>query len=138
MAVSENLVAQRIMLFNMLLLFALTVSGWLFYNWFFARSILFGGLLTTASFWLLKTDIQSLMRRLSNMEQGQQVRTGMEKARFFLKFYARLSVFALVLLVLIAKIPINMIGLLLGLSTTMVSVVIIGLSMGKNWTPNKA
>jgi hypothetical protein len=39
--------------------------------------------------------------------------------------------------VVASKVPINVIGLTLGFTTVMVSVVIIGLSAGKCWLPSK-
>jgi hypothetical protein len=54
----------------------------------------------------------------------------LEKVKFFLKFYGRLAVLALVLYVLITRVSIDVIGLVIGLSTIMLSVIIVVLSKG--------
>ena len=131
----EVAVVRYVMIFSGLLLGVLVAGGWYIHSWPFARSILIGGLLVNASFWLLKNDIKGLMQRVA--DGGGEATTGMERTRFLLKFYVRLVVLGLLLFVMASQVTINPIGLTLGLTTVMFSVVIIGLSTGKCWTPSK-
>jgi hypothetical protein len=128
---------RRVMIFSGLLTVVLAVGGWYISGWCFARSVLIGGMLVNGSFWLLKTDIQHLMQRVGSDEGPRGTAFTLEKTRFFLKFYARLVVLGLLLVVLASQAAIDVIGLTLGLTTVMFSVVIIGLSTGKCWTPSK-
>lgn len=128
-------VVRYVMMFSGLLLIVLVAGGWYIYSWPFARSILIGGVLVNASFWLLKNDIHGLMQRVG--DGHREATTGMERTRFLLKFYARLVVLGLLLFVMASKVTIDVIGLTLGLTTVMFSVVIIGLSTGKCWMPSK-
>lgn len=128
---------RQVMIFSGLLTVLLAGGGWYISGWCFARSVLIGGMLVNGSFWLLKFDIQRLMQRVGNEEGSQGTAFTLERTRFFLKFYARLVVLGLLLVVLASQAAINMIGLTLGLTTVMFSVVIIGLSRGKCWTPSK-
>ncbi len=130
-------VVRNVMICSGLLLIVLAVCGWCIYGWPFARSVLIGGVLVNVSFWLLKQDIQRLMRRVGDIEGNREAATGVEKTRFLLKFYARLVVLGLLLFVVAAQVAIDVIGLTLGLTTVMFSVVIIGLSTGKCWMPSK-
>ena len=134
---SEGYLVRRVILFSGLLLIVLAAGGWYLSSWFFARSVLIGGLLVNVSFWLLKTDIQQLMQRVGNVEARQESEFTFEKTRFFLKFYARLVVLGLLLFVTASQMTIDVIGLTLGLATVMFSVVIIGLSTGNCWMPSK-
>jgi hypothetical protein len=135
--ISETRLVQRVMIFSGMLSVVFAAGGWYLTNWLFAQSVLIGCMLVNGSFWLLKTDIQRLMQRLGGAEGHQDAALAFEKPRFFLRFYARLIVLGLLLFVLASKATVNMIGLTLGLSTVMFSVVIIGLSTGKCWTPSK-
>jgi hypothetical protein len=54
----------------------------------------------------------------------------LEKIKFFLKFYGRLAVLAVVMYLLITRVSIDIVGLVIGLSTIMLSVVIVVLSKG--------
>ena len=128
---------RRVMIFSGLLTAVSAVGGWYISGWCFAQSVLIGGTLVNGSFWLLKTDIQQLMLRVGNEDGPQGTAFTMERTRFFLKFYARLVVLGLLLVVLASQAAIDVIGLTLGLTTVMFSVVIIGLSTGKCWTPSK-
>jgi hypothetical protein len=136
-AVEAQLV-WRVMIFSGLLLVVLTTGSWYISGWFFARSVLIGGLLVNGSFWLLKTDVQRLMQRVGGVDGNPGSAFTFEKTRFFLKFYARLVVLGLLLFVVASQVAINVIGLTLGLTTVVFSVVIIGLSTGRGSTPSKA
>jgi hypothetical protein len=113
----------------------MAAGSWLLVDWNFAQSLLCGGVLVNGSFWLMKKDAQRLMQRVSAADAGLAINT--EKTRFFLRSVARLVVLGLLLFVVAARYPINVVGLTLGCTTIMVSVVIIGLSAGKCWLPNK-
>ena len=133
----EARLIRRVLIASGLLLVVLAAGGWYFSGWIFARSVLLGGLLVNGSFWLLKTDIQRLMKRIGNVDGRQNTAFTFEKTRFFLRFYARLVVLGLLLFVTASQVTINVIGLTLGLATIMFSVVIIGLSTGKWCLPRK-
>lgn len=128
-------VVRNVMVFSGLLLVVLAAGGWYISSWPFARSVLIGGVLVNASFWLLKNDIRGLMQRVGDGHHDANI--GMERTRFLFKFYARLIVLGLSLFVLASQVTIDVIGLTLGLTTVMFSVVIIGLSTGKCWMPSK-
>ena len=128
---------RSVMIFSWVLTVILTVVGWYAEGWIFARSVLLGGCLVNGSFLLLRYDAQRLTRRISGAGDQQDAVSRAEMVRFFLHFFARLVVLGLVLLVLAAKMTIHVIGLTLGLTTVMGSVVIIGLIRKANWLPSK-
>ncbi len=122
---------RMIQQFNLLMVAVFTAGSWYIIDWTLAQSVLIGGLLASGSFYLLKRDIEQLIDRVASAgDQAKGVKK-MEKVRFFLKFYARLTVLGLLLFVLTTKISINMIGLVIGLSTVMLSVVIVVLARGR-------
>lgn len=130
-------VLRRVIVCSAVLMGILVVGGWLVVDWPFARSLLIGAVLVNGSFLLLKRDAQRLMQRVSLAETTETVVINAEKTRFFLRTCARLIVLGLLLFSLASQVPIDVIGLTLGCATIVVSIVIIGLSANKCWTPSK-
>lgn len=128
---------RSVFLFSLVLLAILALVGLVFFGWPFARSVLVGGILANASFWLLQSDIRRLMDRVGSAGVRHEAVTRVEKTRFLFKFYARLAVVGLLLFSLASRMPINPIGLIVGIATVMCSVVIVGLSKGKGSLPSK-
>ena len=117
--------------FNLLMVVVFTLGSWYIIDWTLARSVLIGGVLASGSFFLLKRDIEQLIDRVASAGSQTKGVKKMEKIRFFLKFYARLLVLGLLLYALTTKVSINMIGLVIGLSTVMLSVIIVVLARGR-------
>lgn len=133
---NDTMLLRRVMLCGWLLLLVLAGGGWWLVDSDFAHSVVVGGVLVNASFWLMAKDAKRLLLRVSQSEAGMAVQT--EKTRFVLRTLARLVVLGLLVFVAATKVPVNVIGLTLGFATVMVSVVIIGLGAGKCWVPSKA
>ncbi len=128
---SNVLLIRYILLYNLLMVVIISAAGWYFYDWNIARSVLAGGLMASGSFFLLSKDIGQMINRISNAGDRYRAVKNTEKVRFILKFYARLTVLGLLLFVLATKVNINMIALTVGLSTIMLSVIIVFLSKGR-------
>jgi len=133
-AESDVVMLRMVQQFNLLLVVMFTLGSGYIIDWTLAQSVLIGGVMSSGSFFLLKRDIEQLIDRVALAGTQSKGVKKMEKMRFFLKFYARLCVLGLLLYVLTTKISINMIGLVIGLSTVMLSVVIIVLARGR-WCP---
>ena len=116
--------------FNWLLMAILTAGAWYFFSLKIAQSILIGGLLANVSFFLLRQDIAKFMANFSQAGMNWKAVKQLEKVKFFLKFYGRLIVLAVILFFLITRVSIDVIGLVVGLSTIMLSVIIVVLSKG--------
>ncbi len=126
---SEGSPVRAVLAYSLVLAAAMTAIGWGVYGGVFARSVLLGSMLVNTSFLLLKTDIQRLTRRIGDAgddRQGTVIRA--ETLRFFVNFFARLCVLALVLFVLATRVEVDVIGLTLGLATVMGGVVLVGLA----------
>jgi hypothetical protein len=97
---------------NWLLLLGMTAAGWLFISPYFAKGLFIGGLLANISFILLKKDITRVLTGPLNAAKG----------RFLIKYYIRLTVLALILFFLVRYKSIHLVGLLVGLSTVVISI----------------
>jgi hypothetical protein len=69
------------------------------------------------SFWLLKRDLTGLLR-------GELAAV---KPRFFIKYYARLAVITVMLFLVIKYNAVQVIGLLVGLSTVFISIALVAI-----------
>jgi hypothetical protein len=97
---------------NWLLLLVMSAAGWLFFTPHFAKGLFVGGIIANISFSLLRKDLTKALSGPLNSA----------KARFLLKYYIRLTVLALVLFFLIRYRSIHIIGLMVGLSTVVISI----------------
>jgi len=103
---------DRMVRLNWLLLFGLAAAGGLVVSPYFAKGVFIGGLIANISFILLKKDITWVLAGPLNAAKG----------RFLLKYYIRLTVLALVLFFLVRYRSIHLVGLLVGLSTVVLSI----------------
>ena len=97
---------------NWLLLLVMTAAGGLIISPYFAKGLLIGGLIANISFILLKKDITRVLTGPLNAAKG----------RFLIKYYIRLAVLALILFILVRSKSIHLVGLLVGLSTVVISI----------------
>jgi len=97
---------------NWLLLLVMTVAGGLIISPYFAKGLFIGGLIANISFILLKKDITRVLSGPLNAAKG----------RFLIKYYIRLTVLAVILFILVKYKSIHLVGLLVGLSTVVISI----------------
>ncbi|MCF6290831.1 MAG: ATP synthase subunit I [Desulfobacterales bacterium] len=97
---------------NWLLLVGMTMVALLCFTRFFAQGVVVGGLIANLSFIILKRDLFGIMAGPLKIA----------KLRFFIKYYARLTVLALILFFLVRYELVGVLGLLVGLSTVVLSI----------------
>ena len=110
---AHNFPLERVQTFNWLILLILTLAAGVLSSVHIAFSLMIGGIIANLSFIFLKKDLARLL-------------TGplyAAKARFFIKYYARLSLVVLVLFLLVYYRQVNVIALLIGLSTVLLSII---------------
>ena len=111
-ALSDSML-QKVQFHNWLLLAIMSGAGLLFFSGQIAKSIFIGGLIVTVSFRFLKRDLTGLL-------QGPLTAV---KGRFFIKYYARFALLALILFFLIRYRMVDPAAMLVGLSTVLVSII---------------
>jgi len=127
---SGAVLLKNVQQFNWFLLAVLIGASWYLFSWPLAQSVLIGGILANASFFMLRRDINQFLTTFSQAGMNWQAVKKLEKIKFFLKFYGRLGVLAVILYLLITRISIDVLGLVIGLSTIMFSVIVVVLSKG--------
>jgi hypothetical protein len=114
---SEQKPLKTVQLNSWILLAIMVVVGWFCFGPLFGGSLLIGGLLANVSFWMLKRDLTRLLR-------GELTAV---KAGFFIKYYVRLSIVAALLFLIIRYGSVEIVGLLIGLSTVFVSITVVAI-----------
>jgi hypothetical protein len=123
---------QTVERFNLILLILLTAGSWYLIDWPFAQSVLIGSVLSSSSFfWLKRTGTKFAQHVARTSEAGGQLNVKSLSTSFIVRFYTRLAILASVLLFISIQFSMNMIGLATGLSTVMVSVIIVVLMRGQ-------
>lgn len=111
---------HRVEIANWIIAVLLTFIAALIYSQIIAKSVLIGGILANVSFLFMKKD-------LKNFLQGKLLRSGKEKLaklQFYIKYYGRLAALAAILYLLIKSEIVHPIGLIVGLSTVTLSILI--------------
>jgi hypothetical protein len=128
----EQKILRAIQYVSLVLTIVFAAGGYFLRSESFALSVLFGSVLVNGSFWLLKRDAEQILNRVaaSQAEASQAVQR-MERIRFIVKFYAKLIVLGLLLYAASTRMQLDMIGVALGLSTVMLSVIGIVLGGGR-------
>lgn len=121
MAEAMDFSLTKVQVVNWLLMVAVPLAGGLAFSWSMAESILIGTLIANLSFMLMKNDLTRVM-------QGPLAAV---KIRFFIKYYLRLSALAVVLFFLVRYGRVQVLGLLVGLSTVVVGIVVAAAGQAK-------
>jgi hypothetical protein len=103
---------QRMGRLNWLLLVGMTAASGLFISPYFAKGLFIGGLIANISFILLKKDITRVLSGPLDSAKG----------RFLIKYYVRLTVLAVILFFLVRYRSVHLVGLVVGLSTVVISI----------------
>jgi len=103
----------------------LALGAWIFHSAFFAWSVLVGGIISILSFWVSHNDVARFFGSLTatapipEKEKVKKSRVG-----YIVKFWVRIVIIGIVLLVLIKYKKVNIFGLILGLSTVVFTVTV--------------
>ena len=111
---------HRVEIANWIVAIFLTLIAALTYPQLIAKSVLIGGILANVSFLFMKKDLIHFL-------QGKLLHSGREKLaklQFYLKYYGRLAALAAILYLLVRSETVHPLGLLAGLSTVTLSILI--------------
>jgi len=123
--VSDELVSLRKMqVLSWACLLLLCGGAWVFFSWEIAWAVAIGGVISIVSFMAIHQDVARFMKSLDSSEEGQGEKKTLKvgKARYIIKFWLRLAIIGLVLLMLIKSGKVNIFGLLVGLSTVVFTI----------------
>jgi hypothetical protein len=123
--VSDKILSLRQMqVWSWVCLLILCVGAWLFWSWQISWSVAVGGVISITSFMLSHQDVARFMKSLDSSIEGQEEKKALKggKSGYIIKFWLRLAIIGLVLLMLIKSGKVNIFGLLVGLSTVVFTI----------------
>ena len=112
-------------------LLVLSGGAWIISSWSVAWSVIAGGLISILSFIISQREVSGFIDSLTvDREQTDEEDIGKKsKKGFILKFWLRIFVIGIVLLILIKYLGINVFGLILGLTTVVFAVTMTALGV---------
>jgi len=104
-------------------LVVLALGSWMVSSWSFCWAVLAGGAISITSFWVSYRDVMGFVGTLGQQREETAAKDTVKKKKkgFILKFWLRIFLIGVVLLVLL-KSGINVFGLILGLTTVVFTV----------------
>ena len=114
---------------------ALTVGSGVAFSWTVAWSVLAGGVISIVSFMFSQRGLQRFFNALppSLLEGETDPKAAWTKSGYLLKFWLRIAIIGVVLLLLIKSGKVNIFGLILGLSTIVFTITITALSVVRRY-----
>lgn len=133
--VDDIISLQKMQVVSWIYLLAITAGAWIFHSWSFAWAVLAGGVISILSFMVTRKDVISFFESLEPGEDGEDSKEKVKKSKlgYLLKFWFRIAVIGVVLLLLIKIGKANVFGLILGLSTVVFTVTFTALSVAKRY-----
>jgi Flp pilus assembly protein TadB len=134
--VTENEVAlQKMQVISWIVLAVMTSASAVLVSLWFAWSVFAGGVLSIVSFWVSSKDVLGMIGSISSLTsledrkaQAQQGQKG-----YLLKFWIRIVLIGIVLLLLIKSKVVNIFGLILGLSTVVFTITFTAVNVARRY-----
>lgn len=130
------MVDRQLSLLNMqyvggIVLIILTVGSAFLMSLSFALSVLAGGIISIGSFWFSNKGILKLVDSVTSQElpEDRKAQAQQSQKGYLLKFWLRIVIIGVLLLFLIKSEVVNIFGLILGLSTVVVTVTVISMNV---------
>jgi len=134
--VEEDILSlQRMQVVAWMYLLVLSLGGGFIVSWTFALSVFAGGVISIISFIVSFKDVVGFFESLSPAQSEDHEKEQVKKSKtgFILKFWFRIGVIGVVLLLLIKSGKINIFGLILGLTTVVFTVTFMALSVARRY-----
>ena len=110
----KDLLQRKIEFRNLVILGLMLAASLLVMPWRFTLGILLGGLISIVNLYWLGRDLRVIFSNLS----------GRAKSAMMIRYYIRMAVTAVVLFFIITELPVDIIGLLLGLSLVVINIAV--------------
>ncbi|MGB3209873.1 MAG: ATP synthase subunit I [Desulforhopalus sp.] len=133
---AENLLSlQRMQVISWTLLAALTLGSAVFVSLSFAWSVFAGGVISICSFWVSNKDVMRMIDSVSSLSAPEDRKAQAQQGQkgYLLKFWIRIVLIGIVLLLLIKSKMVNIFGLIIGLSTVVIAITFISLNVARHY-----
>ncbi len=133
--VDDVISLHKMQVMSWVYLLILTVGSWAQVSWSFAWAVFAGGIISILSFIVSHKDVMLFVESLAPAQDEVSDKEKVKKYKkgFILKFWFRILLIGIVLLLLIKSGKANVFGLILGLSTVVFTVTVTGLNVAKHY-----
>jgi len=113
------------------ILVVMTLVAAIFASLWFAWSILVGGIISMCSFWIANKGVLKLVESVTSLGSldDRKTQSRQEQKGYLLRFWLRIIIIGIVLMFLIKGHLVNIFGLILGLSTVVLTVAFISIKV---------
>lgn len=133
--IEESLTLRKMQVISWLVLAVLTLGSAVIVSPSFALAVFVGGVISICSFWVSHNDVMRVITSVTSLssldERKAQAQQGQKG--YLLKFWIRIVIIGIVLLVIIKSQAVNIFGLILGLSTVVFSITFISLNVVRHY-----
>ncbi len=133
---TENLLSlQKMQVISWILLAVMTLGSAVLVSLWFAWSVFAGGVISICSFWISSKDVMKLINSVTSLASPEDRKAQAQQGPkgYLLKFWMRIVLIGIVLLLLIKGKVVNIFGLILGLSTVVVAITFISLDVARHY-----
>ncbi len=133
---TENeLSLQKLQVFSWIVLAVMTLGSAVLVSLWFAWSVFAGGLISICSFWVSNHDVMRLIDSVTSIPSPEDRKAQAQQGQkgYILKFWMRIVIIGIVLLLLIKSKVVNIFGLILGLSTVVFAIMFITLNVARHY-----
>jgi len=133
--IEESLTLQKMQVISWIVLVFLTLGSAVMVSPAFGFAVFIGGVVSICSFWVSHNDVLKVIHSVTSLpsldERKAQAQQG--QRGYLLKFWIRIVIIGIVLLVIIKSQMVNIFGLILGLSTVVFSITFISLNVMRHY-----
>lgn len=133
---TENVLSlQKMQVISWTLLAVMTVCSAILVSLWFAWSVFAGGLISICSFWVSNKDVMRMIESVTSLSSPEDRKAQAQQGQkgYLLKFWLRIILIGIVLLLLIKGKVVNIFGLILGLSTVVFAITFISLNVARHY-----
>lgn len=133
---AENLLTlQKMQIVSWTLLAVMSLGSAVFVSLWFAWSVFAGGIISICSFWLSNKNVMKMIHSVTSLSSPEDRKAKAQQGQkgYLLKFWMRIVLIGIVLLLLIKGGGVNIFGLILGLSTVVIAITFISLDVAMRY-----
>ncbi len=133
---TENLLSlQKMQVISWIVLAVMTLGAAVLVSLWFSWSVFAGGVISICSFWVSNKDVTKLISSITSLVSPEDRKAQAQQGQkgYVLKFWMRIILIGIVLLLLIKGKVVNIFGLILGLSTVVVAITFISLNVASHY-----
>ncbi len=131
----DVLTLQKMQVISWICLAVLTIGAVVIVSFEFAVAVMVGGLISIGSFWVSQTEVMRVILSVTSLSslEDRQAQAKQGQKGYLVKFWGRLAIIGVVLLVIIKSQAVNIFGLILGLSTVVLAVTFISMNVARHY-----